>query len=168
MTPILPPAIAELIGTSASTPKPPASSSAAASVKSAADVVRAASPASAEPEHGSSPDQPGQSAQRASYLWPSQSAPGNSQNVKTEDANAGLFPDGKAAAEQEIEVEELEWKPEEAAGPSAGNTVEALPAQIDERREASPPLPQARYDITPFMRLLQADTECACRHLLGT
>ena len=170
VTPILPPAIAKLMATSVSASQPQASSTAGAAVKTAAQAAPAADSIPAEPEQTPSAEQPGESAQRAAYMWPSQAPSEKPLNVEREGANSGSLPNGKAASNQAIEVEELEWKPGDAAGPFAGDTVEALPLPVDERREESPPLTQTRYDtvvITRFTSLPQANKQCACRYLLG-
>ena len=144
VTAIMPPAIAKIL-ISPSTSRPQGSLAAAASEKVGAEAVHATDTRAAEPEQAPSADLPDQSARRAAFLWPSQTPLGSPHVADLESTSPRSLPDGKAAAEQEIEVEELEWKPGEPAGPSSGNTLEALPAQASHQGEASPPQTQARY-----------------------
>lgn len=144
VTAILPPAIAKPVSSS-STSWPQDSSAVAASGLVRAQSAHATDTPAAEPEQAPSADLSDQSAQRAAYLWPSQAPVVSSHMAILKSATPGSLPDGTAAEEQEIEVEEVEWQPGEAAGPSSGNTMEALPAQAGQQREASPPQTQVRY-----------------------
>lgn len=151
MTPILPPETAQL-GVRLSGPSnfmsvPEVKSSAAAS-----DF--AAGPAAAEPGKASLSDQIDHSAQRAAFLWPSQASLNTFHKAEGEASESVSMPAGKAAAEQDIDVEELEWKPGEAAGSSAGNTLEAMPIPVDQRRGFTLPQSEARCATALCLGLL--------------
>ena len=62
-----------------------------------------------------------------------------------QEPDPGPRPNDKTAAGQDLEVEEVEWRPGEAAGASSGNAAEAMPTQIDQHRELTPAQTQARY-----------------------
>ena len=139
VTPILPPGSAQgaakLGLTTTSRPAPDASTLEAATVKEEDPLALSAGPAAA--------DQADQSLQKAAHAWPSQAPNGRTHKAEAEGANIGPQPEG--AVEQLLEVQELEWKPEEAAGSSADHAQEAVPAELEQRMESTAPRSQARH-----------------------
>ena len=139
VTAILPPVIAKLVA--ASTPE--------AHVGSSAQPAHTAGPTAAEPEQATSADQADQSTQRAAYLWPSQAPLGDHHKTENQGPDLGASLTDNPAAGQELEVEELEWNPGEAAGTPSGRAPEATPAEGDQQREPAPMRSQAGYTTAP-------------------
>ena len=108
----------------------------ATSVKTEAKPLPKFSPAASEPRQASLAEQ------RSAHQWPSQASVQDLDRVKIE---AGGFAHGRAVAEQEIEVEEVEWKPGEAsAAPSGGALIEE-PDQAQPSKGLTAAASQARY-----------------------
>ena len=80
--------------------------------------------------------------QRSAHQWPSQTSVQDFDRVKIE---AGDSAHGKAAAEQEIEVEEVEWKPGEASAAPSGSALIEEPSQAQPSEGLTAAPSQARY-----------------------
>jgi len=138
VTPILPPGSAKLTATSASM--------SATSVKTEAEPLLESGPAASEPKQASLAEQ---GMHKSAHQWPSQTSIQDFDRVKIE---AGVSAHGRAAAEQDIEVEEVEWKPGEASAAPSGSALKEGPNQVQPSEGPTAAASQARYGRILYCR----------------
>jgi len=118
----------------------------ATSVKTEAEPLLKSGPAASEPTQAALAEQ---GMHRSAHQWPSQTSVQEFDRVKMK---AGDSAHGKAAAEQEIEVEEVEWKPGEASPAPSGSALIEEPNQVQPSEGPTAVASQARYGRILYRR----------------